>query len=63
VTAEKPSPGQIRSAFVWLANQESGQQYEGGADLSESVRRVLGPRAYEVVAGAAQQFQRRWSGR
>lgn len=59
--SEKPSPGQIRDALTWLADWESGTHF--GEDQSDYARRVLGPRAYEVVAGAAQQFQRRWSGR
>lgn len=61
MTAEKPSPDQIRGALTWLADWESGAHF--GEDQSAHARRVLGPRAFDVVRNGAQQFQRRWNGR
>lgn len=63
MTVEKYSRDQLRGAFAWLADWESGEQCYGDEDQSESARRVLGPRAFDVVRNGAQQFQRRWSGR
>ena len=61
MSEEKYSPDQLRGAFAWLAEWESSEQCHGDEDQSESARRVLGSRAFDVVRNGAQQFQRRWS--